>query len=64
MIRFLKIVFILFIGTSFAQQNEDNIYDYYFSSNAGVELDVLTDAQAKYIDVPVEGPYKVEHYRY
>lgn len=30
----------------------------------GVELDVLTDAQAKYIDVPVEGPYKVEHYRY
>ena len=30
----------------------------------GVELDVLSDAQAKYIDVPVEGPYKVEHYRY
>jgi len=30
----------------------------------GVELDILTDAQAKYIDVPVEGPYKVEHYRY
>jgi adenosylhomocysteinase len=30
----------------------------------GVELEVLSDAQAKYIDVPVEGPYKVEHYRY
>ena len=30
----------------------------------GVELDILSDAQAKYIDVPVEGPYKVEHYRY
>ena len=30
----------------------------------GVELDVLTQAQADYIDVPVEGPYKVEHYRY
>ena len=30
----------------------------------GVELDVLSDEQAKYIDVPVEGPYKVEHYRY
>jgi adenosylhomocysteinase len=30
----------------------------------GVELDVLSDEQAQYIDVPVEGPYKVEHYRY
>jgi len=30
----------------------------------GVELDVLTQEQADYIDVPVEGPYKVEHYRY
>ena len=30
----------------------------------GVELDVLTEEQAKYIDVPVEGPYKPEHYRY
>ena len=24
----------------------------------------LTDAQAAYIGVPVEGPYKAEHYRY
>jgi adenosylhomocysteinase len=30
----------------------------------GVELEVLTEEQAKYIDVPVEGPYKAEHYRY
>ena len=30
----------------------------------GVELDVLTQEQADYIDVPVEGPYKVDHYRY
>ncbi len=30
----------------------------------GVELEVLTEEQAKYIDVPVEGPYKPEHYRY
>jgi adenosylhomocysteinase len=30
----------------------------------GVELDVLSQEQADYIDVPVEGPYKVEHYRY
>ena len=30
----------------------------------GVHLTVLTDAQAKYINVPVEGPYKADHYRY
>ncbi|HEX7834235.1 MAG TPA: adenosylhomocysteinase [Pseudolysinimonas sp.] len=30
----------------------------------GVELTVLTPQQAAYIGVPVEGPYKVDHYRY
>ncbi|HKK45721.1 MAG TPA: adenosylhomocysteinase [Balneolaceae bacterium] len=30
----------------------------------GVELDELTDEQAEYIDVPKEGPYKPDHYRY
>lgn len=30
----------------------------------GVELTELTPEQAAYIGVPVEGPYKVEHYRY
>ena len=30
----------------------------------GVELDSLTSEQAEYIGVPVEGPYKPEHYRY
>ena len=30
----------------------------------GVHLTTLTDAQAKYINVPVEGPYKADHYRY
>lgn len=30
----------------------------------GVKLTVLTDAQARYINVPVDGPYKAEHYRY
>jgi len=28
------------------------------------ELTVLTEAQASYIGVPVDGPYKAEHYRY
>jgi adenosylhomocysteinase len=30
----------------------------------GVRLTTLTPEQAKYIGVPVEGPYKPEHYRY
>ncbi|RFA08456.1 adenosylhomocysteinase [Subtercola boreus] len=30
----------------------------------GVELTVLTPSQAAYIGVPVDGPYKVDHYRY
>jgi len=30
----------------------------------GVKLTVLTKKQAEYLGVPVEGPYKPEHYRY
>jgi adenosylhomocysteinase len=30
----------------------------------GVELSELTAEQAEYLDVPVSGPYKSEHYRY
>ncbi len=30
----------------------------------GAKLTVLTDDQAKYLGVPVEGPYKPNHYRY
>jgi adenosylhomocysteinase len=30
----------------------------------GVKLTKLSDAQAKYLGVPVEGPYKPDHYRY
>jgi len=30
----------------------------------GVNLTVLTDAQARYINVSVDGPYKADHYRY
>jgi adenosylhomocysteinase len=33
-------------------------------SALGVELTQLTSSQARYIGVPVEGPYKVDHYRY
>ena len=30
----------------------------------GVKLTDLTPAQAEYLDIPVEGPYKPDHYRY
>jgi adenosylhomocysteinase len=30
----------------------------------GVELTKLSERQARYIGVKVEGPYKVDHYRY
>ena len=30
----------------------------------GVKLSVLSKAQADYLGVPVEGPYKPDHYRY
>jgi adenosylhomocysteinase len=30
----------------------------------GVKLTLLTDAQAAYLGLPVEGPYKPDHYRY
>jgi adenosylhomocysteinase len=30
----------------------------------GVKLTTLTDAQAAYLGLPVEGPYKPDHYRY
>lgn len=30
----------------------------------GVKLTTLTKDQADYLGVPVEGPYKPEHYRY
>lgn len=33
-------------------------------AHLGVELDRLTPRQAKYLGVPVDGPFKPEHYRY
>ena len=30
----------------------------------GAKLTALTDDQASYIGVPLEGPYKPDHYRY
>ena len=33
-------------------------------SKIGVVLDELTDAQAEYLGIGKEGPFKAEHYRY
>lgn len=33
-------------------------------SKLGVRLETLSQRQADYLDVPVEGPYKASHYRY
>jgi adenosylhomocysteinase len=33
-------------------------------SKIGVELDILTDAQASYLGITKNGPFKAEHYRY
>jgi adenosylhomocysteinase len=30
----------------------------------GVELTQLTEEQASYLGVPIEGPFKPDHYRY
>ena len=30
----------------------------------GVKLTQLSEKQAKYLDIPIEGPYKPNHYRY
>ncbi len=30
----------------------------------GAKLTKLTESQAKYLGVPLEGPYKPDHYRY
>jgi len=30
----------------------------------GVKLTTLTNDQANYLGIPVEGPYKADHYRY
>jgi adenosylhomocysteinase len=30
----------------------------------GVNLTTLSDEQASYLGLPVEGPYKSDHYRY
>ncbi|MEC8509841.1 MAG: adenosylhomocysteinase, partial [Planctomycetota bacterium] len=30
----------------------------------GVKMTTMTQAQADYVGIPVNGPYKADHYRY
>ena len=53
-------------------QNDDNVLPKHLDEKVaalhldklGVKLSKLTEKQASYIGVPVEGPFKPEHYRY
>ena len=46
-----------------SKQNDEKVARLHLAA-LGVELTELTDVQARYIGVPVDGPYKSEHYRY
>ena len=43
---------------------EDNGQPLLLVGGLGVQLTKLTEEQAEYLGVKVEGPYKPEHYRY
>jgi adenosylhomocysteinase len=46
-----------------SKQNDEKVARLHLAA-LGVELTELTDTQARYIGVPINGPYKSEHYRY
>ena len=52
------------IGVHFLPKHLDEEVARLHLEKLGVKLTKLTDDQAEYLGVPVEGPYKPEHYRY
>jgi adenosylhomocysteinase len=52
------------IGVYMLSKNLDEEVARLHLNKLGVKLTKLTPEQAKYLGVPVEGPYKVSHYRY
>ena len=46
-----------------SKKNDEKVARLHLSA-LGVELTELTPSQARYIGVPVQGPYKTDHYRY
>jgi len=52
------------IGVHFLPKQLDEEVARLHLDHLGVKLTKLTPDQSKYLDIAVEGPYKVEHYRY
>jgi adenosylhomocysteinase len=52
------------LGVHILPKNLDEKVARLHLSALGVELTQLSNDQARYIGVPVQGPYKVDHYRY
>jgi adenosylhomocysteinase len=52
------------IGVTVLSKKLDEEVARFHLEKLGVEIDVMTDQQSKYLGVPKEGPYKAEHYRY
>lgn len=52
------------VGVHFLPKELDEEVARLHLEKLGVKLETLTEAQAKYLDIPVNGPFKVGHYRY
>lgn len=52
------------VGVHFLPKRLDEEVARLHLDHLGVKLTVLTPAQSAYLDIPQEGPYKVDHYRY
>jgi len=52
------------VGVHFLPKELDEEVARLHLDKLGVKLETLSDAQSKYLDVPVTGPFKVGHYRY
>lgn len=52
------------IGVHFLPKKLDEEVARLHLDHLGVKLTVLTPTQSEYLDIPQEGPYKVDHYRY
>ena len=52
------------IGVHFLPKKLDEEVAESHLEHLGVKLTKLTTDQAEYLDIPVEGPYKANHYRY
>jgi len=52
------------IGVHFLPKKLDEEVARLHLAHVGAKLTVLTEEQSKYLEIPQEGPFKVDHYRY